>query len=139
MSALNGLFRPEEYFKPASVKEAIELLMKSGGKGRLVAGGTDLMVERDPQIELLIDVTGLDLGYIKTTQEGIRIGAAATFADISISAFLSRAPYDVLAEAARQTGTPRSEIWRPSGETCVLQCLLRTAPRPFWLWMRCWI
>ena len=101
------LFRPKEYLKPKAVKEAITLLKENGKRGRVVAGGTDLMVEQDPGIEVLIDITNLGLEYLKNGSEGVKIGAATTFAEIAVCPFLSIAPYNVLAEAARQIGTPQ--------------------------------
>ncbi len=107
MSNTKNLFRPSEYFKPTSVAEAIKLLAQYGEKGWLIAGGTDLLVERDPQVEVLIDITGLGLDYIKSDSQGVRIGAATTFADIVDSLILQKSPYNVLAQAARQIGTPQ--------------------------------
>lgn len=107
MSNTKNLFRPSEYFKPASVAEAIKLLARYGEKGWLIAGGTDLLVEKDPQVEVLIDITGLGLDYIKSDSQGVRIGAATTFADIAASPILQKSPYNVLAQAARQIGTPQ--------------------------------
>ena len=107
MSNTKNLFRPSEYFKPTSVAEAIKLLAQYGEKGWLIAGGTDLLVERDPQVEVLIDITGLGLDYIKSDSQGVRIGAATTFADIADSLILLKSPYNVLAQAARQIGTPQ--------------------------------
>jgi carbon-monoxide dehydrogenase medium subunit len=101
------LFRPKEYVKPSSVAEAIKLLVHYGEKARLIAGGTDLLVEKDPQIEVIIDVAGLGLNYIKTDSRGIKIGAATTFAAIEASPALGKSPYGILGEAAHLMGTPQ--------------------------------
>jgi len=101
------LFRPSEYFKPASVAEAIKLLEQYGEKGWLIAGGTDLLVEKDPRVEVLIDITGLELDYIKSDSQGLRIGATTTFADLAVSPILQKSPFNILAQAARQIGTPQ--------------------------------
>lgn len=106
MSRENKFFRPVEYFKPTSVAEAIKLLAHYGEKARLIAGGTDVLVEKDPQIEVLIDITGLGLDYIKIESQGVKIGAASTFADIEV-ALLGKSPYNLLTEAAHQMGTPQ--------------------------------
>jgi len=108
MSNTKNLFRPSEYFKPASVAEAIKLLTQYGEKGWLLAGGTGLLVEKDPQVEVLIDITGLGLDYIKFDgHQGVRIGATTTFADIVASPILQKGPYNVLVQAACQMGTPQ--------------------------------
>ena len=108
MSNTKNFFRPSAYFKPTSVAEAIKLLEQYGEKGWLLAGGTDLLVEKDPQVEVLIDITGLGLNYIKSDSQGVRIGATTTFADIAASSILQKSPYNVLAQAARQIGTPQT-------------------------------
>jgi carbon-monoxide dehydrogenase medium subunit len=107
MSKANDLFRPAEYFKPTTIKEAVELLLRYGEKGKLIAGGTDLLIAKDPQIEALIDITGLGLSYIKSDSQGLRIGAATVFADIETSLALSTAPYYIIAKAAHKIGTPQ--------------------------------
>jgi carbon-monoxide dehydrogenase medium subunit len=100
-------FQPAEYFKPTSVKEAIKLLARYGDAGWPIAGGTDLMVDRNPQINALVDVTSLGLEYIKSNRERFVIGAATTIADIDASPVLRRRPYHILAQAARELGTPQ--------------------------------
>ncbi len=56
-----------DYYSVASVEEALELLAKYGARARLIAGGTDLLleIERDqrPGVDTLIDISrvpGLD-------------------------------------------------------------------------------
>lgn len=101
------LFRPSEYFKPTSVEETVKLLDKYGEKGRLIAGGTDLVVDKDPKIEILIDITGLGLDYIKSDSQGLRIGATTTFADILTSPVLDKSPYNILVQSASRMSTPQ--------------------------------
>jgi len=106
MSNTKNFFRPSEYFKPTTVGEAVKLLAQYGEKSQLIAGGTDLLVEKSPQVEVLIDITGLGLDYIKSDSQGTRIGATTTFADIEASPALYKSPHNILAQAARQMGTP---------------------------------
>ena len=40
MNGESKLFRPTEYFKPASVSEAVKLLAQYGEKAELIAGGS---------------------------------------------------------------------------------------------------
>jgi carbon-monoxide dehydrogenase medium subunit len=107
MSKVKNLFRPAEYLRPGDLAEAVKLLAKYGEKARLIAGGTDMLVEKDPRVEVLIDVVGLGLDYIETDDLGVRIGAATTFAEIEASPALRRSPYNILAQAAHQIGTPQ--------------------------------
>jgi len=107
MSKKSNLFRPTEYFKPSSIEEAIKLLAQYGEGSYALAGGTDLLVGKNPQVEVIINITGLELDYINSNGQGVRIGATTTFADIEASPILRKSPYNVLAEAARQMGTPQ--------------------------------
>ncbi len=107
MGNTGKFFRPSEYFKPTNVMEAVKLLTQYGEKGRLIAGGTDLLVDKAPQVQVLIDITGLGLDYIKSDGQGVRIGATTTFADIEASPVLDKGPYNILAQAAHEMGTPQ--------------------------------
>ena len=107
MNNAKKLFRPSQYFKPASVGEAVELFSQYDGRGRFIAGGTDTLVDKNPEVEVFIDITGLGLDYIESDGDGVRIGATTTFAEIEASPLLAKAPYGVLAEAAGQMGTPQ--------------------------------
>ncbi len=50
-----------EYYLPASVDEAVGLLARHDGKARVVAGGTDLILDlqqgNEHPVEALVDVT----------------------------------------------------------------------------------
>ena len=107
MNSTKTIFRPSGYFKPTSVAEAIQLLEQHSEGGWFLAGGTDLLVEKDTQVEVLIDITGLGLNYIKFDDGGVKIGAATTFAEIAVSPVLQKDPYNILAQAAQQMGTPQ--------------------------------
>ena len=106
MSKEHKLFRPTEYFKPVSIDEATELLAKYGEKGAAIAGGTDVLAMKDGRIEALIDVAELGLNYIKSDSNGLRIGAATTLTEIETSPVLREGPYNIIAQAAHNIGTP---------------------------------
>jgi len=101
------LFRPSEYFRPTSVAETVKLLEQYGEKSRIIVGGTDILVEKNPQVEVLIDIANLGLNYIKSDSRGVRIGATTTFADIKESPVLDKDPYNTLVQSASQMGTPQ--------------------------------
>jgi carbon-monoxide dehydrogenase medium subunit len=100
-------FRPSEYLEPASVEEAARLLDRYGARARIIAGGTDLLLERDPEIEVLIGVHGLELDVIRVDERGGTIGAAARFAELASTPTLAEQPYRALAQAAMEMGTPQ--------------------------------
>jgi carbon-monoxide dehydrogenase medium subunit len=103
---LGKLFRPKEYFRPSTVKETISLLAKYEGRAKILAGGTDLLVVKPPKTEYLIDVTNLDLNYIKSDEKGLKIGATTTLNEIKNSKLLENSPYNILVETARNHSDP---------------------------------
>jgi carbon-monoxide dehydrogenase medium subunit len=103
---MGGLFRPKEYFRPSSLQKAVSLLAEHGPTARPLAGGTDLIVERNPKIEYLVDITRLPLSYIKEEKDTIRMGALTTFRQIEASSTLKKKPYSVLVEAVQMAGHP---------------------------------
>lgn len=100
------LFRPQEYHRPGNLREAAQLLSNFGRKAKIIAGGTDLLVNKPPEVECLIDVADLDLNYLRKNDDGIYIGTATTIDVIESSAILSSGPYFVLSEAAGAMATP---------------------------------
>jgi len=85
------------------VEEALSPLSDHGGSAKIVAGGTDLLVERPGGVECLIDVNSLPLDYIKEEGEGLRIGALTTIERINGSEILT-GPFRVLTEASNVFG-----------------------------------
>lgn len=85
----------KHYHTPHSVDEALSLLRSYAGNARIVAGGTDLLLElqhghRPPQ-EALIDITHIpELTQITQTDElALHIGAGVTHTQIVHSALLA--------------------------------------------------
>lgn len=83
------------YHRPATVDEALHLLKQHRGKARVIAGGTDLLVEmraghHEPH-EALVDVTSIDdLNHIQQEGDEIVIGAGVTHSAIVASPLLVR-------------------------------------------------
>lgn len=78
--------RPFEYAAPTSAQEAVALLAEHGDRAKVLAGGTDLIVDlkHNPgNVSLLVDVTAIPefLG-IEETDEGLRIGSMARYGEI---------------------------------------------------------
>ncbi|HID86700.1 MAG TPA: xanthine dehydrogenase family protein subunit M, partial [Anaerolineae bacterium] len=98
----------EEYHFAASVEEAVEILARHGDEARLVAGGTDLLVElRKGEMppRILVDITRLpELREIRQADGRIVLGAGVTFAQILASPLL-RAHALPLVEAASTVGS----------------------------------
>ena len=97
-----------EYLFPNTVKEAVKMLGCCPGEGRVMAGGTDLMLqvkEGKVAARIIVDITRLpELRGIRKMANGfIWIGAATTHRQAWESP-LVRAQAGVLAEACRKVG-----------------------------------
>lgn len=101
-----SLFRPREYHRPKDLRDATWLLSNFGKRARIIAGGTDLLIDKPPGIECLVDISNLNLAYIRKDGDKINIGAAATLDSIEGSRILSSEPYRVITETVSQMATP---------------------------------
>jgi CO/xanthine dehydrogenase FAD-binding subunit len=96
-----------DYVAARDLAHALALLAQHRAGARILAGGTDLLVEleaaaRYPQI--VVDISRLtELKGISLTEEGLRIGALATHSDIMRSPVV-RDLFPALVEAAHSIG-----------------------------------
>jgi CO/xanthine dehydrogenase FAD-binding subunit len=93
-----------EYHAPTSLPEALDLLAKYDGKGRVLAGGTDLLVsmkKREVLPEHLISLKVIaELKGIHDEKEGMKIGALVTLGEIEHSKMIQD-KFRVLWDAAQ--------------------------------------
>ena len=96
------------YEAPKSLDQAVALLAAEKGEARVLAGGTDLLVQmRTDVIEpvLLVDIKGIaELRQIKEEAGGFRIGAAVTGAELKEHPKL-KAVWPGVVEAANLIGS----------------------------------
>ena len=98
------------YESPQTVDQAISLLAGAGGEPRVLAGGTDLLVQLragviDP--ELIVDIKQIDEAMaISTEAGGFRVGAAVSGARLKEHDTLS-ASWPGVVEAAALIGSPQ--------------------------------
>lgn len=101
---------PFEYKTPRTAEEAVELLWKAGGKAKLIAGGTDLMIgfrNGDHAPQFIIDITRVEtLRKIEEKNGKISIGAAATHSEIASSPLVKKYG-GILSDAASEIGSPQ--------------------------------
>ncbi len=98
-----------EYLEPETIEEALTLLNRYQGKSKIIAGGTDLMLQmRNKAIkpEYVIDITRIPgLDYVGLDdRRGLRMGALTTIRSLETSAELQR-KYSVISQAASQLGS----------------------------------
>jgi carbon-monoxide dehydrogenase medium subunit len=118
-----------DYFAPKSVSEALSLLARYGEHAKVIAGGTDVMVDIKYKEEpgCLVNIKRIPgIGSIRENGGGLRIGPLVTIRDIETSK-LARERLPLLWESCHQfaslqirnTATIGGNICRasPSGET----------------------
>jgi CO/xanthine dehydrogenase FAD-binding subunit len=83
-----------QYIRPETLDEALDHLGRHGRSTRILAGGTDLVVDLrngEPKPECLLDVSRLpELKGIDAAPEGLSVGAGVTLAEIESSEVLQR-------------------------------------------------
>ncbi len=118
-----------EYFEPKTLREAVSLLARYGEKAKVIAGGTDVLVDMKFKEEppCLVNIKRLPgMSYIREEKGCLRIGALTPIREIETSP-LVRQKLPLLWEAAHQfaslqirnTATIGGNVCRasPSGET----------------------
>lgn len=100
----------DEYLFPASVEEALEMLEAHGGEARIIAGGTDLVLQSQRgqcPAKVMVDITRIPgLDHIEERDGLIYIGAQATHGQVAASPLI-RFRAGVLAEACGSVGGPQ--------------------------------
>ncbi|MBI4329934.1 MAG: FAD binding domain-containing protein [Chloroflexi bacterium] len=107
------------YLAPSSLAEACSLLAKHETRARVMAGGTDLVVQmkqRKIVPEYLVSLKGIPgLDYVKYDNKlGLRIGAAATLQSVLDSPPVQE-HYDFIATALKKMGPPQVKNMATAG------------------------
>jgi len=102
---MSEAFRPKQYRRANSEAETSELLKHYAERARIIAGGTGIyeIAHRGllGQVEALIDINNLNLGYVKLGDKFVRIGTSTTMTAMFESTELAEYPelsglYDAL-------------------------------------------
>lgn len=100
----------QRYYLPTTVSEALAILVEAQGSARVLAGGTDLVLQLkrgERRVETLVDIGRIsDLRHITVTDGVLRIGSLVTFSELMASKAL-RSSYPALVEAASEVGSPQ--------------------------------
>jgi xanthine dehydrogenase iron-sulfur cluster and FAD-binding subunit A len=100
----------QTYFQPASLPEALALLDERAGQARVVAGGTDLIVELERGVRALdavIDISRVaELKYLRRAGGRLLLGALTTHNDVLASPDCRRDALP-LAQACLEVGAPQ--------------------------------
>jgi carbon-monoxide dehydrogenase medium subunit len=125
---------PFTYHRPESLAEALAVLGEFGHDGKVLAGGQSLIPLLNMRLAApahLVDINRLtELAYVRTTPDGVRVGALARHADVerdgpsaSAQPLLRQAVRHVAHPTIRNRGTSVGSLVHadPSGElTAVL-------------------
>ena len=100
-----------EYLKPKTLNEALELLNKYGEEAKILAGGTDLIVDmrmRAKEPKYVIDIKGIEELHVLKYEEGkgLTIGATVTLREL-VENKIVKEKYYVLWDAVRQIADER--------------------------------
>lgn len=120
------------YSEPSNLKEAVSLLSNLGSKARVVAGGTDLLVqmkmERLNPIHLVSLRSIPGLSEISISKAGLRIGACASIRSLSRDEIVRRY-FPALAEGCASFSTTQIQIMGTlGGNLCNASPASDTAP-----------
>ncbi|MBC7248906.1 MAG: FAD binding domain-containing protein [Anaerolineae bacterium] len=101
----------QNYLFPATVQEALEMLAAHGGQARIIAGGTDLVLQSQRgqcAATVMVDITRIPgLDAIEERDGYITIGCQVTHARIAASPLI-RQKAEVLALACGSVGGPQT-------------------------------
>ncbi len=130
--ALLGI-RPFKYFQPSSLSEMLRLLDRFGDRGKIIAGGTDLVPQLKareiPPPQCIFDIENIDkLHFIKDEGEIIRIGPIVTHHTLQASSVIDE-KVPILKEAINHLGTPQiRNVGTIGGNLCNASPAADTAP-----------
>jgi xanthine dehydrogenase FAD-binding subunit len=101
----------EEYILSHSVEDALQALSFAQGSARLVAGGSDLLLELEqgthPPVRTLVDITEVEeMRLLEVRNEALFIGAALTLSRLANSGMVKQHA-QALADAAREMANPQ--------------------------------
>lgn len=101
---------PCQYFAPQKIEEALEILSRYGEEIKVLAGGTDLLIQyydRLYEVGYWLDLKNIkELKKIEIHQNQMEIGAMVTHAQLEKSAEIKKY-FPVLGKAAADIGSPQ--------------------------------
>ena len=125
--------KPFKYFQPSNLTELLPLVEKFGTEGKIMAGGTDLVVQLKtkevPPLKYIFDIENIKgLNYIRDQGETLRIGATVKHQTLKTSPVIREKTF-ILAEAVHYLATPQiRNMGTIGGNLCNASPAADTAP-----------
>jgi len=98
------------YEAPTSLEEAIALIEKYGTDAKIIAGGTDLIIQLQEEKacpKVIVDITRIkELKTLELRQDNLIIGSLCTFSELALSPEVNKHA-TALARAAATVGSPQ--------------------------------
>ncbi len=91
--------------RPASLRETLQLIERAKGRARVMAGGKADVVQYDSSVRVLIDISNAGLRYVRSSADGLAIGAATTLGELAESTVVRAVAGGILARAVEQSGS----------------------------------
>ena len=112
-----------EYYSPTQLSEAYSLLDKYGDACVPIAGSTFFMGHREElfdEVDAVINIKKLGLGYIRNEDSVLKIGATTTLNEIFASKITSQGVYKVLSETVNELNINEvRNMATIGGEVCI--------------------
>lgn len=108
------------YHRPSQVSEALRLLARESPRTVPLAGGTWLVARRDPTIEAVVDLTRLNLAFIKLQGDWLHLGAMTRLQSLIAHPEVCALANGLLAEAVRRSAPPPTRNVATLGGTLVI-------------------
>src|SRR5882724_10676913 len=110
MAVIRDVMPAFELFQPSSVADAQTLLTQHGADAWVLAGGMDSfdwLKDRIKRPKVVVDLSGIEaLKGIRTTSDGIEIGAMTTLTDVVNNPIITQ-KYSLLAQGAALVASPQ--------------------------------
>ncbi len=110
MAVIRDVMPAFDLLQPTSAADAQKLLEQHGDDAWIMAGGLDSfdwLKDRIKKPKVLVDLSGVDeLKGIRTTSDGVEIGAMTTLTDI-VNSDVIKGQYGILSQAAEYVASPQ--------------------------------
>lgn len=97
----------QEYHRPQSIAQALELLSRPEVPTAVLAGGTELNGRTDLELAAVVDLAGLGLDQLEVSAGGLRVGAMVTLQTLTEAPEVQPYATGLLGQAARSSA-PRT-------------------------------